>query len=295
MPEVSIIIVNYNTFEYTSNCIASVIDKTKDLNYEIILVDNCSHECDPQLFKDKFPQITLIKNDVNAGFAKGNNLGIAHSSGEYILLLNSDTELCNNAISLALETFKNKSNVGVMSAKLIYPSGEAQFVCRRFPSIRLTIFEFLRLHKLFSKEKRAQILQGGYFDHESYLETDAVWGAFFLFPRQVLECFPENKLSDTFFMYGEDMEWCYVIKKAGYHIVYDPQGVVLHHIAKSDFKKSGSGRDEVMLKNRFIFLKKYKGKFYTVMLYVVWMFVTMFSRHENKKGVLKNLYLALLN
>src|ERR1700679_2214851 len=95
--ELSIIIINYNTFGLTCNCIQSIYDKLTDVEYEIVLVDNASVECDPNLFKEKFSGITLVINPVNTGFTGGNNTGIEYSKGEYLLLLNSDTELINNA------------------------------------------------------------------------------------------------------------------------------------------------------------------------------------------------------
>ena len=96
---VSIVIINYNTFQLTCQCIQSVIDLTGQVTYEIILVDNASSECDASLFKEKFPSITLVKNPDNSGFAKGNNLGIQHALGDIILLLNSDTYLTEDAVS----------------------------------------------------------------------------------------------------------------------------------------------------------------------------------------------------
>src|SRR6187551_458695 len=98
--DVSIIIINYNTFDLTSNCIRSVVEQTKNVSYEIILVDNASVEKDAVEFSNIFPQIVLVKSSTNLGFAKGCNLGIEHSKGDYILLLNSDTVLVNNAVLL---------------------------------------------------------------------------------------------------------------------------------------------------------------------------------------------------
>ena len=87
--QLSIIIINYNTFTLTCNCIQSIEDKVKDIDYEIVLVDNASVECDPNLFKSKFPQINLVISDTNTGFAGGNNLGLKQATGDYILFLNN--------------------------------------------------------------------------------------------------------------------------------------------------------------------------------------------------------------
>ena len=101
--QLSIIIINYNTFTLTSNCIQSIHDQLKEVDYEIILVDNASVECDPYLFKNKYPSINLVTSNTNTGFAGGNNLGLQHATGKYILLLNSDTELINNAPKICLD------------------------------------------------------------------------------------------------------------------------------------------------------------------------------------------------
>src|ERR1700761_7305700 len=101
--QLSIIIINYNTFQLTCNCIQSIYDKLTGVDFEIILVDNASVECDAHLFKAKFPNINLIISPTNTGFTGGNNLGVANATGEYLLLLNSDTELINNAPKICLD------------------------------------------------------------------------------------------------------------------------------------------------------------------------------------------------
>src|SRR4051794_26006845 len=105
-PEVSVIIINYNTFKLTADCVRSVIKETKEAIYEIILVDNASPDDSADELVRLFPQIFLVRSRINLGFAKGNNLGIAHARGEFILLLNSDTILVNDAISVALKKLR---------------------------------------------------------------------------------------------------------------------------------------------------------------------------------------------
>lgn len=258
MPQVSIIIINYNTFEMTSDCIQSVMDKTQKVSYEIILVDNASDECSPTLFLEKFPDIELIVSDKNLGFSKGNNLGITKSKGEVILLLNSDTELQNDAISLTYNRMMNEDSIGLITSKLIYPSGVIQKQCRRFETISRLLIEQMRIHKLWSKEKRAYRLLNGYFDHESEIEVDRIWGAFFMFRKEILNSLPGNKLADTFFMYGEDNEWCYQIKTlTNYKIWYYPNAVVIHKMGGSNF---GEAKNKVIMENKRIYMSKYYGK-----------------------------------
>jgi GT2 family glycosyltransferase len=269
VPDVSIVIVNYNTFTLTCQCIQSILDKTQYISYEIILVDNASKECDAQLFKDKFPEIVLIKNSENSGYAKGSNLGIAVAKGEYILLLNSDIELINNAVYEAYQFMKNDRKIGAMSGRLLYPDGKVQGVTGRFPSITSELRELLRLNKVLTQEQRATYYLGSEFDHETSIEADWVWGAFFMFPKEILNQFPENKLQEDFFMYCEDVQWCWYIRKMGYKIMYSPNPVAYHYISGSSQLSEEEKARKKTIPNMVTLLRKERGYFYTLVLYLI--------------------------
>ncbi len=254
--DVSIIIINYNTFQLTCNCIESVYKHTKDISFEIILVDNASTEKDPEEFKKFFPEIKLVKSDKNLGFAKGNNLGISVATGEYILLLNSDTELTNNSIHIVKKYLDNNPDIAVASSKLVYPDGKIQHTCQRFPSVKVKLFELLRLQKILPKQISGKFLMGSFFDHESQANPDWVWGAFFMFKKTHLDFLENKKLDDSFFMYGEDMLWCKEFQKFGLIIGYEPQAVVIHFLGQS-----GAPRKQMMIDNHEIFMNKYYSKF----------------------------------
>ncbi len=259
----SIIIINYNTLELTSKCIESVFRFTKNLDFEIILVDNASIECNADIFLEKFPQITLIKSSENVGFSKGNNLGLAIAKGEYILLLNSDTELVEDSISICLEKIKNNPQIGVISPKLIYPNGKIQHIAGRFPSVRYELIELFRLNKILGQKT----LMGFYFDHKTETFTDWVWGAFFLTKRNIIDQMPNKKLPDDFFMYFEDVQWCYLIKNLGYKILYFPHTQVIHYVGSSSKLQTLDKNIEKSLFNETTFLIEQKGKIYTQILY----------------------------
>jgi len=269
--EVSIIIVNYNTRVLTTNCIRSVYEKTKSVSFEIILVDNNSSECSASVFKEEFPNICIIENKANIGFARGNNAGIEKASGTYVLLLNSDTELVNDAISIAVKQMQNDTRIGALSAQLIYPDGRPQPVAARFPSLKIELLEFLRVYKFESKQKKSKRLHGDLWDYSKPVETDWVWGAFLLMPAAVLKQFPDQKLHDDFFMYFEDVQWCYFIKKnLNLKIVYIPDGVVVHHIAgSSKIKDHWINFKTKILPNQYKFLLEKHGSVYTYMYYLV--------------------------
>lgn len=268
--DLSVIIINYNTYKLTSNCISSVIEKTKDVCYEIILVDNASTECNPQIFIDAYPQINLIASETNLGFSGGNNLGIEQASGEYILLLNSDTELINDAISVAYRIIKNDNSIGVITGQLQYPNGIIQAQAGRFPSLSREIRELFRINKLIPANKRPSYYLGTQWDYDAPVDADWVWGAFFMFKKSDLQYFPNQKLHDTFFMYGEDVQWCYHFKKAlKKRIVYSPLPKLIHYIGGSD-KDTEKGFERYckkMLPNEYKWLCMVKGCFYTRLYY----------------------------
>jgi GT2 family glycosyltransferase len=256
--DVSIIIINYNTFELTCSCIDSVIQFTKNTDYEIILVDNASIECSPDLFLQKFSTIKLIKSSINTGFTGGNNLGIQVAKGNAILLLNSDMILTEDVITKCLDILKNNNKIGLVTCMLKYPDGTIQKQCQRFPSIMLTIIELFRIHKLIPQPKRGILMENGFFDHLTSIYCDSIWGAFFMFPRNVLTNFEESKLPGEFFMYAEDLLWCYKIRKMGYKIYYNATTSIIHYLGAS----SSNSVLKLKHKNEYDFIVKYYGWLY---------------------------------
>jgi GT2 family glycosyltransferase len=286
--KVSIIIINYNTYELTKKCIESVFTKTIATPFEIILIDNASTECKPEIFLELFPDIQLAKSRQNVGFAGGNNLGISKANGEYILLLNSDTELLNDAVTEAIAVFEQEADIGVLSGQLLSPDGSIQAQAGRFPSIMREIRELFRLNKLLSPKQRAHYYLGTECDYNVPIEADWVWGAFFLFRKSDLEFFPDKKLHETFFMYGEDMQWCYHFKKIlNKRIVVHPAPKILHHVGASD-KSSLKGFQrykEKMLPNEARWLAITKGRIYARVFYLVksLLYFSMKRNEENKQ------------
>ncbi len=259
--QLSIIIINYNTFQLTCNCIQSLYDKVTGIDYEIILVDNASVECDPGLFLEKFPGIVLVKSPVNTGFTGGNNDGVAVAKGEYLLLLNSDTEMINNAPVICLDHIKANPGVGMVTCQLLYPDGRVQYNCRKFRTIGWELAELFPFFRLLPKKKQGQLMLHHYFDHQSFADCDWVWGAFMLFPASIIQQLPKKKLSDDFFMYCEDTLWCWEFKQLGYKIHFLPEAKVMH------IHKGSVSRDKWIqirktgIRNHAKFMKKFYPDF----------------------------------
>ena len=253
---ISIIILNYNTFDLTCQCIESIYEYTKNVDFEIIVVDNASTVDDPDKFLELFPKIKLVKNTENRGFAGGCNDGIKVAKGDTILLLNSDTKLLNDAISITYDFLNTHPNVGIVTCRLENEDGSPQNNCYHFPSISKTLIELLRLQKFFPKSNFKKTLYGYFFDYDNIAYPDYIWGAFFMFPKKLLDIFPNQLLPETFWMYFEDMEWCWLARQAGYEIAFVPNGKVLHYGGKNHNPKAL----KMMNDNFNQFLKLYYNK-----------------------------------
>jgi GT2 family glycosyltransferase len=259
--KVSVIILNYNTSALTCQCIESVFLHTKGCAFEVIVVDNASTECDAQLFKNRFPAITLIKNPLNNGFAKGNNLGIAHATGDIILLLNSDTYLTEDAISASAAHLLQQTGTGVLCCRMVYPDGNIQHAARRFRSIGwelLDLFRFIPL--LMPYRKRARLMLGKYFRNDFDTECDWVSGAFFMVPKTVIDRLPGHQLDDRFFMYGEDHLWCWQIKQLGYTARFFSGASFVHINSGSTSIHKQLALRRTMLRHELVIMQQRKGK-----------------------------------
>ncbi|MGN6568905.1 MAG: glycosyltransferase family 2 protein [Flavipsychrobacter sp.] len=226
---VSIIIVNYNTFKITCNCIESIINHTSGIPYEIIVVDNCSTTDNPDDFLIRFPSIILVKSPTNSGFAKGNNLGIEHATGNILLLLNSDTILTENSILKAATYLENNQEIGALSVRLVYPDGKLQHTARKFRSIKNELLDLCRpLLLLLPYKQRASLMLNQYFKGNFNTPCDWVSGAFMMFSATLYKKLPHGKLDERFFMYGEDELWCYQFTQLGYINFYLTNTTVIH-------------------------------------------------------------------
>ena len=280
---VSIIIINYNSFRLTSDCIRSVIQFTKETSYEIILVDNASAECDPALFLNEFPGIRLIRSDKNGGFAYGNNLGVAAATGEIILLLNSDTVLTEDSISQSARYLTAHPGAGVVSCRMTYPDGRIQYTARRFRSISwelLDLFRFIPL--LMPYTKRAKRMLGKYFRHDTNLQADWLNGAFFMFPKKIVDQLPGHQLDDRFFMYGEDQLWCEQIKNLGYQHLFFADTTIIHINSGSTSLSKQLGLRKTMMKHELEIMRLRKGKGWYYFL-----FKLIYTGKESTRNLIK--------
>jgi GT2 family glycosyltransferase len=274
MLDLSIIIVSYNSKNFLRECIISINKNLKNTSYEIIVVDNNSPDKSSEMVEKEFPQVKLIASKVNSGFSKANNEGIKISDdSRYILFLNPDTIVQPKAIEEVINFMNNHKDVGAATCKLIMPNGKIDDATHRgFPTPWNAFCHFSGLEKLFPKSKLFAGYSLGWMDLEKTHEIDALAGAFMLVKRNAGE---EAKWWDEdYFFYGEDLDFCYMLKQKGWKIYYVPSVFINHYKGvsggiKAISKKITTASDETkrqVTKSRFnamrIFYKKhYREKY----------------------------------
>ena len=282
---VSVILINYNTFGLTSACLRSIYAQTKDVGFEVVLVDNASIERDPADFLIEFPAVKLIRSDKNLGFAGGNNLGLQHARGEYLLLFNSDTELTEVSISLAYLEFQKQPNIGFLGCRMTYPDGRIQYTARRFRSIRwelLDLFRFIPIAHGYEASSREML--GKYFKHDLSLDCDWLNGAFLFFERRLLSHFPDGKLDDRFFMYAEDQLWCEQARESGLRNYFFADTTIVHVNSGSSSVRRQLQNRQVMFRHELAIVRRRKG----VGLYYG-LFVLLFGFKEYTRNAIKRI------
>lgn len=234
--DLSIIIVNYNTCEITLNCLKSVFESELMYTYEVILIDNNSSDSSVKRIETDFPQVRLICNDQNLGFSKANNQGIRLAKGRYILLLNSDTVIAKDTLSIMIEFMDNHYNVGAAGCKIVLPDGSLDKACRRgFPTPSASFYYAFGISKLFPKHPKFNQYQLTHLDPDQDYPVDCLVGAFMMVRTEAIQ--QAGLLDEEFFMYGEDIDWCYRIKQAGWEIHYYPYTQIIHYKGASSRRK----------------------------------------------------------
>lgn len=240
MIDISVIIVNYNVKELLEQSIVSILKSASNLNVEIIIVDNNSFDGSVGHIKSKFPSnplIKIIESPLNLGFAKANNLGAAEANGEYLLILNPDTILQEDTLDKCLAFYKSNVKTGAVTCKLILPSGKLDLACRRsFPTPSVAVYRILGLSRLFPKSRIFGRYNLTFLDENETYEVDAIVGAFMLIKKSIYE--ELSGFDEDYFMYGEDLDLCFRIKKAGYDVYYFPGTSIIHYKGESTKKSS---------------------------------------------------------
>ena len=229
MLDLSVIIVSYNTRRLLDECLASLQTAVSPTNgLEIIVVDNASGDGSVEMVREKYPDVHLIAGEENRGFSAANNLGVRQANGRVLLFLNSDTVVSAEALVQPLDYLDAHPNVGAITVRLVYPNGERDPDNHRgFPTPWNALCHFSGLGRLFPASPRFNGYFQSYADFEQTHAVPVIAGSFMMMPRAVFDQL--DGWDESYFFYGEDIDFCYRIHQAGYEIIYYPHVEVLHY------------------------------------------------------------------
>ncbi len=255
--QLSVIIINFNVKYFLELCLLSVSKAMKNINGEIIVIDNASTDGSFDFFKNLFPEIKFVWNKSNPGFAKTNNQGLAMANGEYVLFLNPDTILPEDCLEKLIAFIKSKQNNCAAGIKMLDGSGHFLKESKRaFPSPATSLYKLAGLSKLFPHSKIFAKYHLGNLPNNKNHEVDVLAGAFMMIPKKILD--NTGSFDEQFFMYGEDIDLSYRIQKAGYKNFYYAESSIIHFKGEST-KKGSLNYVIIFYKAMSLFVKKHYG------------------------------------
>ena len=254
----SIVIVNYNTETLLRGCLESVYAGANGTPFDILVADNNSRDHSVAMIRSEFPQVKVIENASNVGFSKANNHLIAQSDADYVLLLNPDTLVLDDAIERVVKYMEAHPKVGICGCRVLNADHTLQLACRRsIPTPKVAFFRLAGLSALFPNSRTLARYNLTYEDPEKTHEVDAVSGAFLMIRRQTIEDI--GLLDERFFMYGEELDWCLRAKQAGWSVVYYPEAQIVHYKGESTKYNSRKAAFE-FYRAMYLFHKKHFAK-----------------------------------
>ncbi len=241
--DLSVIIVNFNVRQFLENSLTSIQRAMEGIDGEIFVVDNASDDGSVEMIRKNFPGVRLIENYENVGFARANNAALKCVTGKFFLLINPDTIVQEDTLRVMVKFFDENVDVGLAGCKILNPDGSFQLPCRRsFPTPWVAFTKIIGLSTLFPKSKLFGRYNLTYLSPDETYEVEALSGSFMMGRREAYE--KVGGLDETFFMYGEDLDWCYRFSTAGYKVCYVHSTKIVHFKGESTRR---SDLDEIKL------------------------------------------------
>jgi len=255
--EVSIVIVNYNTKEMLCECLNSLVSELRDIEHEVIVVDNASTDGSQEMVKRDFPKVNFVQNNENVGFPRANNQVLLTCRGEYVMLLNPDIVVLSGSIRKMVDFLNKHREYGAVGPKIVTPDGTIQVGCASsFPTLWKMFFELTQLSCVFHRNSIFGSWKMTYWDHLDSRDVECLLGAAFMMRRAVLN---EIGLLDEH-MYVEDDDLCFRIRKAGWKIRYLSTAEIVH-VGGASLKRSPKfyHHYQIAWHGLWHFFKKHKG------------------------------------
>lgn len=256
MMDLSVVLVNWNTRQILHDCLASIYRQTQGISFEVIVVDNASTDGSARMVQNSFANVRLIENSENKGFAAANNQAIRAAHGDFILLLNSDTVVLDNALFETLEFARRHPEAGVVGCCVLNADMTLQPTCFMYPSLLNLFLLTTYLSRLFRRNRFFGRERMTWWDRADERQVEVVTGCFMLIRRRVIESV--GLLDEDYFMYGEETDYCYRARRAGWKILFTPAARIIHLGGAS----SKQVRPEMMLQLRgsiLLFIRKHRS------------------------------------
>ncbi len=264
--DLSIIIVNWNVKDLLRKCLASIYEHTKDICFEVIVVDNNSHDGSAEMVMKEFPQVKIIANNFNAGFSAANNQGLEIAQGEFVLFMNPDMELVENSPAKMINFMHAHPQAGISTCMLKYPDGSRQNNLKRDPTLLSQIPILLKIHH-FIRSKAIKKYLGKDIDYSKEQEVEQIMGAFTFARRDMM--LKLNGWSKDFYIWWEDVDLCKRARQAGWKIMYTTSTYVIHHEGKSFAQQMSLEKQKRFTKGMLIYFKKHKKAAMLILLILV--------------------------
>lgn len=243
MRDVTVCIISHGHKEYIRPCLEALYQHTSTVDFEVDLVLNRPEEGLEQFVRHSFPEVKIRRNPHPLGFAANNNRVYRVTKSRYFLLLNPDTVLLNDALGKLVSFCDESPEVAACGPKLLYPDGRLQTSCRHFPTLSTVLLRRTPLRALFPHSRIARDYTLANWDHGTAREVDWVFGACLMVRRRAADTV--GFLDDKLFLFCEDIDWCYRLKRAGWKVFYVPDALVQHHLDDARYNRFWS-RDRVL-------------------------------------------------
>ena len=265
----SIIIVNWNTREMLSECLKSIYARPPSGEFEVWVVDNASADGSSAMVRERYPQVKLIENPSNSGFAYANNLALRQASGRYLLLLNSDTFVKPNALEALRQFMEDHPEAGACGSRLLNPDGSLQVSCYVHPTLKN---EFLRMFHLDGIFPQSRYRMNEWATDQAR-EVEVIQGACLLLRRESLE--QVGLLDEQFFMYSEDYDLCYRLRKGNWKLYWVPWSEVVHFGGQST-KQVAAEMFLHLYRSKMICMRKHYGRLAAILYKLILIFSAVF-------------------
>ena len=265
MKDLSIIVVSYNTQKLLRDCLESVLANSGEFSSELIVIDNSSHDGSPEMVQREFPNVHLISNERNLGFAAANNQAIEKSEGRYILLLNSDTVVFECVLKSCVDFLDKNRDVGVLGCRVLNPDRSLQYSCTLTPSLLNMFLLTSGLSRLNTPQFFGRY-QMRHWDHTSVRDVPVISGCYLMARTTAIK--QVGVLDDAFFFFGEETDWCTRFLRAGWRVVYAPVGEIIHYGSVSAVSL-GHKRDLLLTSGLVRYHRKHGGILPALVLWIM--------------------------